>query len=109
MKEIAILKKLNHKNIIHLDEVINDEEKEKIYLVMEFAGKGPIMSFDEDTELFNINEFYLNEEKNKTDFTEEEIRDIVRELVSGLDYCKFLLENLITYNSTYTGNSPSRY
>lgn len=32
MKEIAILKKLNHKNIIKLIEIMTDDEKGKIYI-----------------------------------------------------------------------------
>ena len=37
LKEIAILKKLNHPNIIKLYEILHNYEKEKIYLIMEYA------------------------------------------------------------------------
>lgn len=40
-KEIAILKKINHKNIIKLKEVIEDEEN--FYMVLEYAEKGQII------------------------------------------------------------------
>ena len=39
-KEIAVMKKLDHKNVIRLHEVINDEEDDKIYLIMDYAEKG---------------------------------------------------------------------
>lgn len=31
-KEIAVMKKLDHPNVIRLHEVIDDEEKDKIYM-----------------------------------------------------------------------------
>ena len=38
--EIAIMKKLTHKNIIRLHEVIENPDNDKIYLVLDFAEKG---------------------------------------------------------------------
>lgn len=40
--EIAVMKKLRHKNIIPLYEVIDDPSAKKLYLVMMYASKGPI-------------------------------------------------------------------
>jgi [calcium/calmodulin-dependent protein kinase] kinase len=105
MKEIAILKKLRHKNIIKLVEIMNDLDTGKMYIVMEFAGKGPIMNFDESTGEFTINDHYIN--KNKSDpnnFSEDEIKDLLRDLLSGLNYCMYIpfFLNL----STPTRNSP---
>jgi [calcium/calmodulin-dependent protein kinase] kinase len=37
-REIALLKKMNHPNIVKLFEVIDCPEKNKIYLVMEFLS-----------------------------------------------------------------------
>ena len=34
MKEIAVMKKLNHENIVRLHEVIDDDEGDKIYMGM---------------------------------------------------------------------------
>ena len=39
-QEVAILKKLRHKNIVTLYEVIDDEESNKMYMVLEYAGGG---------------------------------------------------------------------
>eukprot|EP00828_Plagiopyla_frontata_P045215 TRINITY_DN7671_c0_g1_i1.p3 TRINITY_DN7671_c0_g1~~TRINITY_DN7671_c0_g1_i1.p3 ORF type:complete len:183 (-),score=27.28 TRINITY_DN7671_c0_g1_i1:745-1293(-) len=43
-KEIAEMKKLIHKNVVRLYEVIKDNEKNKMYLVMEYLSKGSVMS-----------------------------------------------------------------
>ncbi|KAL0488346.1 serine/threonine-protein kinase Stk [Acrasis kona] len=40
--EINIMRKLKHKNVIQLIEVIHNNEKERIYIVIEFAGAGSL-------------------------------------------------------------------
>ena len=42
--EIAVMKKLNHQNIVKLYEVIDDPNAEKLYLVMEYVHRGAVMS-----------------------------------------------------------------
>lgn len=50
LKEIAIMKRIErHPNVIQLTEVINDPEQDKIYLVMELAENGEVMSWDDKT------------------------------------------------------------
>lgn len=44
LREIRILQKLKHPNIVHLFEVINDEEDDYIYLIMEYLSGGSILS-----------------------------------------------------------------
>lgn len=38
-KEIAVMKKLDHPNVIRLHEVIDDEEKDKIYMGIQKHSK----------------------------------------------------------------------
>jgi [calcium/calmodulin-dependent protein kinase] kinase len=46
-KEIEIMKRLRHENIIKLYEILNNEKEGKIYLVVEFADKGEVLKWDE--------------------------------------------------------------
>lgn len=42
-KELAIWKKLDHPNVVSLFEIIDDPEKDKLYMVSELVDGGPIM------------------------------------------------------------------
>lgn len=42
LQEIAVMKKVAHENLVRLYEVMNDPEKEKIYLVMQYVPNGTI-------------------------------------------------------------------
>lgn len=44
-REISILSSLNHKNIIRLYNSFVEEENQKIYIVLEFAGGGNLQNF----------------------------------------------------------------
>ena len=86
MREIAILKKCNHKNIIKLYEILHDNKKNKLYLILEYVQNGTIMIYNEDEDTFQINEhFYKNNDPN-SDYTEDEIRKIIRQIILGIDY-----------------------
>jgi len=39
-KEIAIMKKLHHENVIKLYEVIDNTEGEKLFMVIDYASRG---------------------------------------------------------------------
>ena len=43
-KELAILKKMDHPNIVKLEEVIDDPEHDKLYLIMDYIENGAINS-----------------------------------------------------------------
>lgn len=83
LREIAILKKLNHPKIIRLFEIIQNNEKEKMYLILECCDNGTLMTMDELTGDFNINPHFKN---HNNQYTEDEIRDFIRDIVIGLDY-----------------------
>ena len=52
MKEIDIHKMLCHPNIVRLYETIDDKDDDKVYLIMEYAEKGQILTHDSKTNLF---------------------------------------------------------
>jgi [calcium/calmodulin-dependent protein kinase] kinase len=70
MKEIRIMAKLNHPNVVRLVEVINDPEHEKLYMVMEYCKHGPLMK------------------KNMSDyvFPLSEVRQYARDILEGVKY-----------------------
>ncbi|KAG8464760.1 hypothetical protein KFE25_010128 [Diacronema lutheri] len=43
LREVAILKKLSHANVVRLHEVIDDPEMDKMYLVLELVRGGPAL------------------------------------------------------------------
>lgn len=50
LREISIMKDLDHKNIVKLYEVINDPNEDRLFLVVEYAEGGPVMKGEMETE-----------------------------------------------------------
>ena len=88
LREIMIMKELDHICMTRLHEVINQENKDKLYLVMDYAKYGQIMNWDPETLKF------APCFKNKTHFDEVDIQKIIRDCVRCIDYSKLLNENL---------------
>lgn len=82
-QEIELMKKVNHPNIIKLHELIDDEEDENIYLVMDYMGKGPVIEWSEER-----CEFYrkINGEVTNKRFSEEELKKIFYMSLKGLEH-----------------------
>eukprot|EP00163_Fabomonas_tropica_P022294 TRINITY_DN3888_c1_g1_i4.p1 TRINITY_DN3888_c1_g1~~TRINITY_DN3888_c1_g1_i4.p1 ORF type:complete len:366 (-),score=73.76 TRINITY_DN3888_c1_g1_i4:216-1313(-) len=72
LREIAIMKKLNHRNVVNLKEVLDDPEDEKLYLVLDYIDGGCVQQ-EEDRRL-------------KTKFSFEKARKYFRDVVLGLNY-----------------------
>ena len=51
-REIDVQKNLNHPNVVRVFEIIDDEEDEKLHIVMEHCLNGEIMRFNEDSMTF---------------------------------------------------------
>lgn len=70
-KEIAIMRKCRHPNLVRLLEVIDDPRQEKIYIVMEYIPGGPVEWTDSNQEPI---------------LTLRQIRCIMRDVILGLEY-----------------------
>ena len=81
-REIAIMKKLTHTNVVRLKDVIYDENTDKLYIMMEYCSIGPLLTWDEDQEIFHIP---WTDEK----LPEEKLRKIIRDMVCGLEYLHY--------------------
>lgn len=71
-EEIAIMKKLNHPNLVSLIEVLDDPEEDSMFLVLEMCRKGVIMS--------------VGLEESAKPYAEEECRCWFRDLILGIEY-----------------------
>ena len=68
-KEIAVLKKLKHPNVLKLFEVIDDAKTNELLLVLEFASAGPIFT-----------------RYNMVPVKENRLLSYTRDIIQGLDY-----------------------
>ncbi|XP_064022797.1 calcium/calmodulin-dependent protein kinase kinase 1 isoform X2 [Pogoniulus pusillus] len=71
-QEIAILKKLDHVNIVKLIEVLDDPAEDNLYLVFDLLRKGPVM-----------------EVPCEQPFGEEQARLYFRDIVLGIEYLHY--------------------
>lgn len=72
-QEIAIMKKLDHQNLVQLIEVLDDPEEDSLYMVMEMCKKGVVMSVGLDDDA--------------PPKTEEQCRLWFRDLILAIEYC----------------------
>ncbi|KAI1131480.1 kinase-like domain-containing protein [Nemania abortiva] len=70
--EIAIMKKLNHPNLVALIEVLDDPEDDSLYMVLELCEKGVVMKIDLD--------------QPATPYDSELCRTWFRDLILGIEY-----------------------
>jgi serine/threonine protein kinase len=73
-REISILKKCRHPNVVQLLEVMDNSESRKIYMALEYSEYGEIEWRDENEQPV---------------MTVDEARKIFRDVVNGLDYCNY--------------------
>lgn len=71
-EEIAIMKKLNHHNLVSLIEVLDDPTEDSLYMVMEMCKKGVIMK--------------VGLEEKADPYDEERCRCWFRDLILGIEY-----------------------
>lgn len=71
-QEIAILKKLDHINIVKLVEVLDDPAEDNLHMVFELMRKGPVMEVPTDQPL-----------------SEEQARQYFRDVILGIEYLHY--------------------
>ena len=95
LREISILKKVNHPNLVKLYEIMHKEDRSKIYLVLEYCEHGDLMTFDEQKNIFTVNKYIFEKHLKKNScelniekvyYTENLIRSFIRQIIRGLNY-----------------------
>ncbi|KAJ5693395.1 Calcium/calmodulin-dependent protein kinase kinase cmkC [Penicillium macrosclerotiorum] len=71
-EEIAIMKKLNHNNLVSLIEVLDDPSEDSLYMVMEMCKKGVVMK--------------VGLEERSDPYDDEHCRCWFRDLILGIEY-----------------------
>ncbi|KAL8650590.1 MAG: hypothetical protein Q9226_005080 [Calogaya cf. arnoldii] len=76
-REIAILKQARHPHVVSLIEVIDDDEYQKVYLILEFVQRGEIIwrkKTDKDVAIFEMNRIHRDVANNfDEDFERAEV------------------------------------
>jgi [calcium/calmodulin-dependent protein kinase] kinase len=80
-EEIAIMKKLNHPNLVQLIEVLDDPEEDSLYMVLEMCKKGVVMK--------------VGLQDPADPYDAETCRCWFRDLILGIEYCELLLYGLL--------------
>lgn len=75
-EEIAIMKKLDHNNLVSLIEVLDDPEEDSLYMVLEMCKKGVVMKVGLDD--------------TADPYDDETCRCWFRDMILGIEYCEFL-------------------
>ncbi|PPQ97382.1 hypothetical protein CVT26_006616 [Gymnopilus dilepis] len=94
-KEIAIMKKCRHGNVVRLIEVIDDSQDEKIYMIMELLPGGPVEWSNTD---------------HRPILLLQQARRILRDTILGLEYLHhegIIHRDIKPANILYTGDRRS--
>jgi [calcium/calmodulin-dependent protein kinase] kinase len=79
--EIALLKKLDHPNLIRLHEVIDGRSDPELFILMEFADGGKVMDWDDDSKTFSSMHGDIDGH-----YSESHAASLVTDVLHGLDY-----------------------
>ncbi|CAD6955183.1 unnamed protein product, partial [Tilletia laevis] len=85
-REIDILKKLHHHNVVSLLEVIDDPDSKKIFIVLEYMAGGELHWRDESPAVPGTLEHRLSMPAPRPTLTIPQIQGVMRDLVCGLQY-----------------------
>lgn len=81
-REIAIMKKLDHPNIVTLIEVLDDPQGDSLYMILEWCGMGAIMPVDLDKDDDDDD----NAVKPGPMYTPDQCRLYFRDMILGIEY-----------------------
>lgn len=73
-REIAVLKKLDHSNVVKLVEVLDDPDEDHLYMVFELLERGQVLEVPTNKPL-----------------TEDNAWTYFRDVILGIEYCKCAL------------------
>mmetsp|Transcript_13721 Transcript_13721/g.26571 ORF Transcript_13721/g.26571 Transcript_13721/m.26571 type:complete len:462 (+) Transcript_13721:357-1742(+) len=77
-REIAIMKKVHHPNLVGLVEAIDNEDTDNLYIVLEFVSGGQVMYWDGKATQYH--------RKSGGIYSEDEARPLARDVLEGLRY-----------------------
>lgn len=86
MKELGILRQLNHKNVTNLQALLEDKSREKIYAILDMCEGGECVIWSEREFIFSPSpklEFVKS-----SGIPEKELQSLFGQLINGLEYCK---------------------
>ena len=98
INEINIYKSFpeGNDNVIRLYQILNDNKKDKTYLIMELAQKGPLVTLNEKTGVFCLNKNYRDDI-----YDEKLMKKWILDIAKGL---KFLHENNVVHRDIKSDN-----
>lgn len=78
MKEVEIMRRFSHNNVVRLVEVLDDSENDKLYLIVDLCAKGPLLQWHSSTRVFTCT--------FAPQLTDDILRRLLRGMFLGLDY-----------------------
>lgn len=87
LREIAIMKKLRHENVVQFVEVVDDADADKLYLVLELVRGGELMGWDDSVRLYKASPAVVAAVGGTSDkFDVDTAKTLLRDVVVGLTY-----------------------
>lgn len=96
-REIEIITRISHENLVNCLDLIENKESEKIYVILEYCEKGQLVEVDEETRTFYINKHFKT--FNPLHYREKTLKKFTKELLSAVAYRHCLKSSLTERHS----------